>query len=208
MGYYIRVLGEKDKSILRSQIQDWLLDDGLVNIVVIAELGDDENWQRILISRRRSRELFTIERNLVIANSLGSKEIQEFMDGIESSKPVSAAKWLNSYLPKVKVIYAFQILFGEGRNDDWKVLHTLQYKIWKKVGGILQADNEGFSNKNGHQILWQFSDDAKGIWNMAVRRVLGGWSTFQMDLGNLEHRKAFQEGKVPVGVKSVGRISD
>ncbi|GIK11288.1 MAG: hypothetical protein BroJett001_33540 [Chloroflexota bacterium] len=206
MGYYIRVLGEKSNPISPSQIQQWLLDEGFVNIVVIAASGDDENWQQVLVKRKRGKELFTIERNIVAANSLGFEEIQEFVDEIESAKPVSAAKWLKGYLPKVKVIYAFQILFGNGKSDDWKILHTLQGKIWKTVGGILQADNEGFSNKNGYHILWQFSDHAKGMWNMAVRNIFGGWNKFQMDLGNLEHRKAFQEGKVPKRVKPVGRV--
>ncbi len=182
MGYYIRVIGEKNNPIFPLQIQQWLLDECLDNIVVIKESGDDENWQQVLVKRKRGKELFTIERNAVVANSLGSEEIQEFVDEMESAKPVSAAKWLKRYLPKTKVIYAFQILFGNGKNDDWKVLQILQGKIWKTVGGILQADNEGFSNKNGYHILWQFSDHAKGMCNMAVRNVFGGWRTFQIDL--------------------------
>jgi hypothetical protein len=74
---------------------------------------------------------------------------------------------------------------------------SVKTAIWKKIGGILQADNEGFSNEDGYHILWQFDDDVAGEWNMAVKTFLGNWTTFSMDLGNPEHRKAFKSGKVP-----------
>lgn len=35
---------------------------------------------------------------------------------------------------------------------------------------------------------------------MAVLDETGQWKRFEMDLGNLEHRKAFQEGRVPENV--------
>jgi hypothetical protein len=107
-----------------------------------------------------------------------------------------------NYLPTVQVIYAFQILFHTNRDDDWGVVHTVQGSIWNTLGGIMQADGEGFTNREGYHILWQFSDEVTGLWNMAVLTQSGKWRTFQMDLGNLEHRKAFLESQVPTGVKS------
>src|SRR3990170_3158868 len=117
MGYYIRVLGGNNVPIYPSQIQTWLLDEGLVNISVTTETDNDENWQQVLIKRKRGKELFTIERNPITQNSLGAQEIQEFLDEIKYAKPDSAARWLRKYLPKVKIIYAFQILFGGGQKD-------------------------------------------------------------------------------------------
>jgi hypothetical protein len=71
--------------------------------------------------------------------------------------------------------------------------------IRETVGGIIQADSEGFSNEAGFQILWQFSRSAKGPWWMAVMKN-GEWVTFQMELGNRKHREAFCRGEVPQGI--------
>ena len=206
MGYYIRVLGENINSISSSRIQEWLLEEGLKNLSVIVEEGNDDNWQQVLIKRKRGKELFTIEKSLTIPKSTGAEEIKEFLNEIEHAKPNSAVKWLKKYLPKVKIIYAFQILFGKGQNDDWNTLHILQSKIWNEVHGILQADGEGFSNKEGYHILWQFSDDVKGPWNMAVINLFGIWHSFQMDLGNFDQRISFLEGKVPRNSRPTGGI--
>jgi hypothetical protein len=56
---------------------------------------------------------------------------------------------------------------------------------------------EGFSNEKGHHVLWQFSEVVEGEWNVAVLDPDGKWVAFTMDLGNLEHRRAFLDGRVP-----------
>ena len=56
----------------------------------------------------------------------------------------------------MKVIYAFQLLSGTEVNDGWDGVHFLRGRIWRELGGILQADLEGFSNEDGYHILWQF----------------------------------------------------
>jgi hypothetical protein len=77
-------------------------------------------------------------------------------------------------------------------------LHALQGAIWTKVGGVLQADSEGFTNEDGYNILWQFSDGVKGKWNMAILED-EKWIPFEMDLGNAEQRREFFDGRVPPG---------
>jgi hypothetical protein len=200
MGYYIRVLAEKKKHIPVSQIQSWLLSAGLANIAISVEDGDQEAWNQITLRGIRGKELVTIERNPVDPGSLGEDELHEFLAEIPGAKPKSAAEWLVKYLPRVRVIYAFQILFG-GRNPiDWQPIQVVYDGVHEKLRGIYQADYEGFWNRQGFQILWQYSDHARGIMNMALLTKLGLWWTFQMDLKNLEHRKSFQEGRVPRGI--------
>ena len=145
----------------------------------------------------------TLERNPVEPGSLGEAEIQEFAEELDTEKPESASRWLKKYLPKVKVIYAFQILFSGKSMKDWNPVHIVQGNIWGALGGILQADYEGFSNLEGYHILWQFHDHVKDLWNMAALSESGKWVAFQMDRGNLEHRKAFLEGRIPEGVKII-----
>lgn len=50
-----------------------------------------------------------MERNPVEAGLPGEEEIQEFLDDINQYKPLTSVKWLKSFLPKAKVIYAIQV---------------------------------------------------------------------------------------------------
>lgn len=197
MGYYIRVLALKDDPIPLQEIKDHLSEAELsINIEV--EDGNDTQWNQILLKHDEELPIAVIERNPT-NEELGEEEIQEFLEEIEDYKPNSAVKWLKSFLPKVKVVYAFQILSGADESESWEAIREIQGLIWNKLGGIFQADGEGFSNEDGYHILWQFSDTVKGPWNMAVRKTFGGWAAFEMDLGDIEQRQAFWNGKVPKG---------
>jgi hypothetical protein len=83
----------------------------------------------------------------------------------------------------------------------WDAVHAVQWEIWMTLGGILQADGEGFSNEDGYHILWQFPEDAAGTLNAAVLGPTHRWIPFEMDLGDPEHRRAFLAGQVPQGAR-------
>ena len=122
------------------------------------------------------------------------------MEEVADCKPDSAAAWLQAYLPKVKVIYAFQLLGGTEVNDGWTPLHSVHAKVWDLAGGLIQADEEGFTNEDGFTILWQFSYSASGSWKCAVLGKNGDWVGFEMELDNAEQREAFRRGELPNGV--------
>lgn len=88
-------------------------------------------------------------------------------------------------------------------DENFQIVGNIKSTIWSKVGGILQADNEGFSNEDGYHILWQFSDDVSGEWNMAVKNFFGKWTNFTMDLGDLKQREEFWAGNVPKKAKKL-----
>jgi hypothetical protein len=146
-------------------------------------------------------EIAVIERNLVRPGELGEEEIAEFLEEVSDLRPETAARWLEAYLPLVEAIYAFQLLSGADVGEGWKAVHAIQSELWRRLGGILQADVEGFSNTDGHHIVWQFSDDVSGPWKMAVLDGNGAWVPFEMELGNRKHRKAFMAGKVPADAR-------
>lgn len=199
MGYYIRVLALKDELISFQEIKDHISESKLsINIEV--EDGNDTHWNQLLLKHDEELPVAVVERNPT-NEELGEEEIQEFIEEIEDHKPNSAVKWLTSFLPKVKVVYAFQVLSGADEGDGWEAIREIQGLIWNKLGGIFQADGEGFSNEDGYHILWQFSDTVTGPWNMAVRKTFGGWKAFEMDLGDKEQRQDFWSGKVPKGAK-------
>ena len=196
MGYYIRVLGKNLDNISPDALRK------VSQPAVLHTEEDGDAWEHLVLSHKSGQEIAIIEMNPVVEGQLGADELQEFIDEVSDCKPESAATWLRQFLPNVKVIYAFQLLNGTDVDDGWTPLHRLYNAAWEHAGGILQSDGEGFSDEDGYTILWQFSDNVTGKWNIGVLKD-GCCVHFEMDLGNEQHRKAFLSGEVPNGAKLV-----
>jgi hypothetical protein len=198
MGYYTRVLSKRADFPTLAELQAVLA----TSRPDVELEGDDEGpgWTELVLSHRDEPEIAVIERNAITEGSLGASEIGEMLEEIRGGQPASAARWLASYLSEVKTIYAFQHLSGTDTRQGDEALRLISEAIWGRGQAILQADGEGFSNEDGHHILWQFSDTVSGPWSMAV---LEGdrWVQFEMDLDNQAHRAAFLAGRVPPGVQ-------
>ena len=201
MGYYIRVLGSQDPNIHIDELIKSVADNGLTAMFQFDQTENPGNWTVLEISNQNGDVLAQLERNPVLEGELGEDELNEFKEIIQDYKPVSAVKWLTTYFDKVKVIYAFRILQAAFEGRNFEIIGSIKTKIWGKTEGILQADNEGFSNEDGYHILWQFSEDVEGKWSCAVNNDLGGWVNFVMELSDKIQRKEFQEGKVPSGAQ-------
>jgi hypothetical protein len=199
MGYYIRVLSTSADCVPLSELQSALAKDRL-RATLSVEVGEAADWTQLVLSHADGRAISSIERNTVEDGSLGSDELAEFADEVVGCKPDSAAKWLLDYFQRVRCIYAFQVLSGSDHKNGWEILSCVRDCIWSAAPAIMQADNEGFSNKEGYHILWQFSDSVEGDWWMAVLRD-GQWKNFQMDLGNRKQRESFFQGQIPDGTK-------
>ncbi len=199
MGYYIRVLGTSNPNIHIDDLVIALTKDGLTAKFDIDPTETTDNWTVIVVANSDGDDLMQIERNPVVDGELGKEELEEFRALIQDFKPTSAVKWLDKYFFNIKVIYAFQLLDASMDDKNFSIVGSIKSTIWDKTGGILQADNEGFSNDKGYHILWQFADDVTGDWNMAVKNFFGNWTNFTMDLGNQKQREEFWKGKVPKG---------
>ena len=195
MGYYIRVLGTSPANVPLQRLRECASP-----AVIEVDEGTSEEWEQLVLKHESGPEIALIEKNPVVETQLGAEELREFLDEVPLHRPASAAVWLQNYLPTVKVIYAFQLLNGTDVNDGWTALHRVYDTVWKFAGGLLQADGEGFSNEDGYTILWQFGAAVTGTWNVGVL-VDGHWANFEIDLGNEQHREAFWQGQVPVGVR-------
>ncbi|HBH53924.1 MAG TPA: hypothetical protein DDY91_18720 [Planctomycetaceae bacterium] len=198
MGHYIRILTPSQTVPSIARIRAALSSNAPLGQLEV-EAGPDEGWTQISVVHESGEVVADIERNSDSDGDLIAEEIEEFREEIEDYEPASAAAWLADYLPNIKTIYAFQLLGGTEADQGWEILGTVKNSIHEQVGGIIQADHEGFTEERGFQILWQFSDSVTGPWWMAVLQD-GKWIRFQMDLGNRKHRKAFLVGKVPDGV--------
>jgi hypothetical protein len=103
---------------------------------------------------------------------------------------------LTGYFDRMKVIYAFQLLSGALEGNNYDIVSTLRTAIWEKTGGILQADDEGFSNEERYHILWQYAETVTGDLYAAVQCK---WRMGEIPHGLGDHfqRMAFQDGNVP-----------
>jgi hypothetical protein len=199
MGYYTRVLSPSNRVPSVASLRAALANDKLAGSLTV-DAGTEDDWTQILLSHDDGPDIAVIERNAASSSDLVSAEIEEFLEEIADCKPATAATWLAEYLRKIKTIYAFQLLPGKDVKNGWDILGTVQDSVHSQVGGILQADQEGFYDEEGYHILWQFSDSAKGTWWMGVLKDRD-WVHFEMDLGNRSHREAFFQGEVPKGAK-------
>jgi hypothetical protein len=197
MAHYIRVFS---KSEAVPDIATLKLDLPLETVSITVEEGGESDWRQVLVAFSNGSGITLLERNPVFPGSLGAEEVEEFLDEVADAKPQSAAVWITDYLTATKCVYAFQILPGADEDDGWSIVYEIISNLRESVGGISQADNEGFSNESGFQILWQFSNSVKGPWWVAVLKE-NDWVTYQMNLGNRKHREAFWKGEIPKGVE-------
>jgi len=196
MGYYIRVLTPSVAPVSLDLVKADLVEAKLPTALLSDATGAD--WSEVQISHLSGEVIVNLTRERHGDDGL-DEEIEEFLEDIKLCKPASAARWLADYLPTVRCTYAFQLLHGTEVGAGWEILGSVKNTIHQHVGGIIQADSEGFSNEAGYHILWQFRSTVKGPWWMAVLKE-GQWVHFEMDLGNREHRAAFRKGLVPAGV--------
>jgi hypothetical protein len=200
MGDALRVLARSDGLVPASRLERRLQRDGLPARIEKRD-GAPTSWTRLLLRHRKGSEIALIERKPVEDDDLGAEELERLRDELRRFKPDPAARWLEEYLDQVQCLYVFQLLGGVGEEGGWDAVHAVQWEIWMTLGGILQADGEGFSNEDGSHILWQFPEDVAGTLSMAVLDPANRWVPFEMDLGDPDHRRAFLAGQVPEGAR-------
>ncbi len=203
MAYYIRVLGTQDPDIHIDEIIHNLTVDGLTAKFEFELAEAPTKWTILNILDQDERCLAQLERNPVRDGALGKEELDEFRHTVKNYQPVSAVQWLETYFDEVKVIYAFQLLNTAFENENFDIITNIQTTLRHKTNGILQADNEGFSNEEGYHILWQFSEDVSGEWSCATINLSGAWNKFIINLGDEKQREEFKAGKVPTYAKAL-----
>jgi hypothetical protein len=195
MPSHIRVLAESDQRPSLAELRTVLGPQ----IEIAVKDGSEQQWSQLLLRHKDGPEIAIIDRDLVAPGELGSREIEELVTEMDGATPPRNAEWLKHYLSHVKVVYTMQPLSGTQVRDGMSAVLRGQAYFWKKFGGILQADNEGFSNREGYHVLWQFHGPQQGELEAAVMNGDGTWSGFVMDMGDPEQVAAFRRGEVPPG---------
>jgi hypothetical protein len=205
VGYFTRILSKDEEFPSYEDLVQVLQEQHPLFKLVIEE-GDEEEWETLLLASRDDVEVALIERNPVFDGSIGQDEIAEFIEDTQECKPASGVQWLHEYLAEVKTVYVFQPLQGSDTEEGSDAIHALRSALWERGDAIIQADGEGFTNEEGFHIVWQFSDEVTGPWNMGIYQD-DLWHHFKMDLGDPGHRAAFLNGEVPDDLTAI-RASD
>jgi hypothetical protein len=201
MPYYTRVLTSQEDFPSREELAQFIHSEH-PDYRLTLEDGTEDEWESLLLSGNDEVEVAVIERNPVFDGSNGQEEIADFLLDLEDCKPDTGVQWLAEFLGEVKTIYAIQHLQGAETVDGSNALHALRSHLWERGDAILQADGEGFTNEDGFHIVWQFSDNISGPWNMGVYKD-DIWYHFKMDLGDPDHRAAFLAGEVPEDLSAI-----
>src|SRR5438874_12176926 len=106
MSYYTRILSPSTSVVSVDKLQTIIAQQSLKASIAI-ETGTANDSTSLVLTHNAGPEIASLETNSVADDTLGSKEIAEFLEEITNCKPISAVKWLSEYLPKVKSIYPF-----------------------------------------------------------------------------------------------------
>ena len=161
--------------------------------------GTDDLWEKIEIYDAHDILLATLEYAAVNPESSGAVTLKELDRTIQNKLPVNARHWLISYFTTVKAIYTFNLFPDRMNKNSWLILGGIQNFLKDSLGGIIQADNEGYYNEAGFYILWQMYEGATGNATAASLDDKGQWIPYSYSL-RLDDKKAvdlFKQGIAP-----------
>jgi hypothetical protein len=178
VGYYVRIFSPSRARVPAAAIRKMLK---AVPEVAVSFGRPQASWSQAIVSVRADPDsaVLSIERDPVTRKSLGEEEVEEFDAELKAALPRSGAKWVRSFLKKVKTVYAVQLHWASKEHP--KAIEAIIEGLRIATKGIVQADFQGFSNQSGDLVVWQFSPHAKGEWTLAVLRKGNGrasrWSS-------------------------------
>jgi hypothetical protein len=203
MGYYLRLLTSSDATVPLGELQEAFaeLDYDEITFALDADEGEGEtelSWSFVRVYGEGGVLLCDVSRDLRGQGDLVEDEVTSFHEELAEAQPRNAARWVRDQLAAVKAIYAVQVMNVDDDDDGADVPSILVSLLQGYLGGLIQADGEGFSNEDGHLIVWQFDDEtAEGVWTAAVLTPNGAWEAFEMDLADPAQREAFKQGRRP-----------
>jgi hypothetical protein len=191
MGYCVRFLTVSENTLPFQDIREQV---DTVKLVT----GEEPAWEKIEISQPDGTVLAVVERNRLSTDSTSDIEMTLIRDSLQGSHPQNAREWLKNYLARTRVIYTFRLQAENIKPGDWPRLGRIQNLLKDTLGGIIQADNEGFYNEEGAYILWQMYDGALGTIPAAALNENGEWIAYQLRLNDDQAVERFKQGLPPV----------
>lgn len=205
MDYCTRVLTKHEEAPDFEELAA-IVRDGHPYCRLSMETEGDAGWESLLLSGEDEVEIAVLERLPVFFGSSGEDEISDLLEDARGARPESALHWLEGYLDEVRTLYVFRPFYGAETEEGSAAIHALRNALWERGEAILQADHEGYTNEEGHHILWQFAETVSGAWSVAVLEE-DSWASFTMDLGDPEQREYFLNGEVPPDATGLRRYT-
>lgn len=190
MSYKVRSLTTSDRVIPFGVIQRLTERTKLVS-------GSDQLWGKIEIYGAGDNLLSTLERDTIEPGNGGESTIKELRNLIHDSYPVNTREWLNKYFDSVRTIYTFNLIPDWMTKDEWPVLGGFQNFLKDSLGGIIQAEHEGYYNEDGDYILWQMYEGASGIIRAASLNEKGEWVSYSLKINSEKAVNLFKHGISP-----------
>jgi hypothetical protein len=190
MGYCGRLLTASEKVVPFQDIREQVDTAKLVS-------GQDSAWDKIEISLPEGTLISVLERYPLSSEGQAQNEMALLKDSLQGSDPLNAREWLKNYLSSTRVIYNFRLQAENITSKDWPLLGRIQNLLKDTLGGIIQADNEGFYNEEGNYILWQMYEGATGTIPAAALDEKGEWIPYQLRLNDARAIDRFKQGLLP-----------
>jgi hypothetical protein len=188
MGYCVRLLTSSEQTLPLQEIRE---QSDTVKLVS----GTETDWGIIEISQPDGSLIAVLERYLLSSGSQAESELTLVKESLHGCYPLNAREWLNSYLSRVRAIYNFRLQADNITKHGWPILGRIQNALKDKLGGIIQADDEGFYNETGDYILWQMYTGAAGSIPAAVLNEQGEWTAFPLRLDDSRAVEQFKQGQ-------------
>jgi hypothetical protein len=190
MGYCVRFLTASEKVLPFQDVREQVATAKLVS-------GQDSAWDKIEISLPDGTLISVLERYPLSSEGQAQNEMALVKESLPGSYPLNAREWLKNYLFSTRVIYNFRLQAENITSRDWPLLGRIQNLLKDTLGGIIQADNEGFYNEEGNYILWQMYEGATGTIPAATLDEKGEWIPYQLRLGDARAIDRFKQGLLP-----------
>jgi len=190
MAYKVRLLTPSQKVIPFSVMKS-------LSAHIKLAAGTEQLWERIEILSANNTVVTTLDKDIVNPDSVGESILMELRTLIADKYPVKARQYLDNYFYTVRVIYTFNIFPDRMDKDAWLLLGGVQNFLKDSIGGIIQADKEGFYNEMGDYILYQMYENAFGGVPVAVLNEKGQWISYSLRLGDEKGVDLFKRGIAP-----------
>ncbi|MDY0162101.1 hypothetical protein [Desulfobotulus sp.] len=195
MAYSLRILTPRNHTPSLGQLQADLA-SAFPGMELLPEDDAPPSWSTLLVRHPDGEDLALLCRVALDATPAGLARQGRIREEVRSGRPVSAARWLDRYLKKVRVLYEIHPMEEVNFSQGWDILLALRLSLWEQVRGILHTRDEGFTNPAGDLILWQYPASATGVVPAAIYRF-GHFRSFSLNLASPRHRHAFFQGKIP-----------
>jgi hypothetical protein len=129
-----------------------------------------------------------------------AKYVESFREELLTGgvRPERGSRWVADWLQGAQTWYSFTPHSSDRDDEAMDVLRAIMWSIQRDTNGLAYADLEGWSNQEGDQITWQFTERPHtGLWWFAVLDDSGAWQRCRIDLSDTRQCEEFRSGRIP-----------